>query len=351
MSKKSNIILLIEDNPDDRTLIKKYLSMGGFKSWQIINVVRLSDAIETIQKTIPDIILLDLSLPDSSGIESYSRLKRNNDLIPIIVLTGLSDLSLAKELIQQGAQDYLMKGEFDTNLLEKSIDYAIERNKLKRENNMTRARLLDSVLEAQDLERGRIAKELHDGVVQSLTAVSLNLGLLRNSVSKFDERTVFHYEKCAENLSTTIDEIRNISHSLMPRSIADMSLINAIESLIGDLSEVTEINFEFLANFNAEVEEKLKITIYRIVQELINNAMKHSCAKNLIIQLLEYPEYISLMVEDDGIGFDKLAIQSEKNCFGLKSLESRVNATGGTLEVDSKPGSGTNVFISFFKGR
>lgn len=323
--------------------------MSIFKNWEFIEKTRIAEGLEVIQEITPSIILLDLSLPDSSGINGYEHIKRNNSSIPVIVLTGLTDLNLAKELIQHGAQDYLVKGDFDMKLLEKSIDYAIERNKLKLENDITREKLLDSVFEAQDQERARIAKELHDGVVQSLTAVSLNLGLLRGSVSQFDEKTLFHYEKCTENLSNTIDEIRTISHTLMPRVIDDMGLVSAVEALVSDVSDSTGMKVDFLVNLESELDEKMKITIYRVIQELVNNTVKHAKAKDLIIQLLEYPEYISLMVEDNGVGFDKEAVTDEKDCFGLRSLESRVNAAGGTLEVDSKPGSGTNVFISFVR--
>jgi len=347
MIEQKETILLIEDNLDDRILLKKFLSMGSFRDWTIVEKVRLADAIEYLQEHKVDIALLDLSLPDSFGMDSFNRLKRNNGTIPIIVLTGLSDLSLAMDLIKHGAQDYLVKGEFEIKLLEKAINYALERNSLKLENDRTKEKLIDSVLEAQDAERSRIAKELHDGVVQSLTAVSLNLGLLRSSLSKFDEKTLFHYEKCSDNLSKTIDEIRTISHTLMPRVIADLGLVNSIEALITDMNGITDMNLDFVANLTAEPDEKLKISIYRIVQELTNNAYKHSQAKNLIIQLLEYPEYISLMVEDDGKGFNKEEVIEQKDCFGLYSLQSRVNAIGGVLEIDTKPGNGTNVFISF----
>ncbi|MFT7156415.1 MAG: signal transduction histidine kinase [Parvicella sp.] len=349
MTVNKGTILLIDDNIDDRILLKKYLSLGLYKNWEIVGHVKLSDGIDYIQEHKVDIILLDLSLPDSSGVVSFTRLKKNIGNTPIIVLTGVTDVILAQDLIKFGAQDYLIKGDFEAKLLEMSIAYAIERNYLKLENDLTKEKLVDSVLKAQDDERARIAKELHDGVVQSLTAVSLNLGLLRSSLSQYDVKTLFHYEKCNDNLSQTIDEIKAISHTLMPRVIAELKLVNAIEELIRDMNNVSDMDFKFVANLENELEEKLKISVYRIVQELVNNAYKHSKAKNLLIQLLEYPESISLMVEDNGIGFNREEVLAVKDCFGLYSLESRVNAVGGTMELDTKPGNGTNVFISFSK--
>ena len=229
--------------------------------------------------------------------------------------------------------------------------YAIERNRLKLENDKSKESLLESIMEAQDKERSRIAKELHDGVVQSLTAVSLNFGLLRSNLSQFDQNTLFHYEKCSENLSLSIDEIRNISHSLMPKIITERGLVDSIEGLIADISEATTIHFDFLTNLESELQEKNIITIYRIVQELINNAIKHSNATNVIIQLFEYSEYVSLMVEDDGVGFDMDTTIQEKDCFGLHSIESRINAIGGMFEVDSKPGNGSNILVSLNKSK
>ena len=323
--------------------------MGNLKAWQIAEATRLSEAIEHIEQTTPEVILLDLSLPDSHGEETFYQAKRNAPNIPIVILTGLSDVNLSKKLIQKGAQDYLVKGEYDTRLLEKSIEYAIERHRLKLENDRTKERLIDSVLETQDKERSRIAKELHDGVVQSLTVVALSLGLFRKSASNFDEDTQLHYEKCSENLSNTIDEIRNISHTLMPRSIAEMSLAEALGALVEDMEYSTGIDFHFLINLMNEPDEKLKLAIYRIVQELVNNAVKHSQASTLFIQTIEYPDYIYLMVEDNGVGFSKTDTMESKNCFGLYSIESRVNSLNGTLEIDSKPGKGTNILITFFK--
>ncbi|GHE59594.1 MULTISPECIES: response regulator [Roseivirga] len=342
-------VLLIEDNLDDRFLIKEFLSFSTTNYWKVEEAARISTALEKLDNAKPDVILLDLSLPDSQGVDSFQLIKRNVSSTPIIILTGFSDVSLAKQLIKQGAQDYLVKGEYDPRLLEKSIEYGIERHRLKLENERAKERLLDSVLEAQDKERSRIAKELHDGVVQSLTAVSLNLGVLRQWLKKTDEDTLKHYEKCTTNLASTIDEIRNISHSLMPRSIADMPLTDALEGLIEDIEKACDIKFEFVASLEKEPEEKLKLTLYRIVQELVNNALKHSEANTLFVQLIEYPEYLLLMVEDDGVGFDKTNTLESKNCFGLYSIESRVNSLGGTIELDTKPGQGTNVFVSFPK--
>ena len=346
-----NSILLIEDNFDDRFLLKKFLSTSGLNNWKIKEAVKLAEAIECLEKNTPGAILLDLSLPDSYGEDSFYQVKRNAPKSPIIILTGMADLSMAKRLIQKGAQDYIVKGEYNPRLLEKSIEYAIERHKLKFENDRNREKLLDSVLEAQDTERVRIAKELHDGVVQSLTVVSLSLGLLRSAIHKFDSRQRAQYEKCTENLSVTIDEIRNISHSLMPRSIAEMSLSEAIEGLMEDLEDSSEITFEFITNLDQEPEESLKLTIFRIVQELSTNAIKHSKANNMMVQLIDYPDHIYLMTEDDGIGFDKSEILESKNCFGLHSIESRVNSHGGLIEIDTRPGKGTNIFTSFYKGK
>lgn len=349
MTKSASTILLIEDNPADSIFLKKLLSNTIFRDWQVIERTCLADALDSPNPEYPSLALLDLSLPDSSGSESFNLLKRNNPNLPIIVLTGMNDLNLATELIKQGAQDYLIKDEINGRLLEKSMDYAIERHHLKIENEKFNDRLLDSVLEAQDRERSRIAKELHDGIVQTLTAISLNLSSLRETLIKCDAKSIEQFEKCVTGLSQTINETRNISHALMPRAVAELGLVNSIESLGSDLSESTNIHFDFLINLNTEPEERMKIVFYRIIQELVNNAVKHSEAKNVIVQLLEYPDCFSLMVEDDGIGFDREEVKKEKNCFGLHSIESRVSSIGGALELDSRHGKGTNVSVSFLK--
>lgn len=342
-------LLLVEDNLADRIYFKKLLSTTIFKDWMIVEHSSLKDTIEKSSNLDPYVILLDLTLPDSTGHSSFTTLKKNFQKSPIIVLTGTNDLQLATELIKLGAQDYLLKDEINSSLLEKSIDYAIERHKLKIEHSRFNDLLIDSVMEAEDTERARIAKELHDGIVQGLTVLSMKFGLLRSRPNRQSDEFTKEFDKCIEVLKNTIKETRDISHSLMPQSITQQGLVESLEELIQNLKDITNIEYQVNLRIDNEPSDRLKLAIYRITQELINNALKHSKANKMVIQLMEQPDQYSLMVEDNGVGFDLEEMLGKKNCFGLHSMESRVHSMNGHFELDSKVGKGTNIAISFEK--
>lgn len=122
-------LLIVEDNHGDQILLKKYLQRTTIPTKEILWAKRLSDVADMLQEREPDLVFLDLSLPDSNGIDSFVALNKLITYTPIIVLSGLSDLDAATEAISLGAQDYLMKGEFDEKLLAKSVQYSIERKK------------------------------------------------------------------------------------------------------------------------------------------------------------------------------------------------------------------------------
>jgi len=122
--------LLVEDNPADVALLMKLLKDNDIKSWQITHAKRLKPALEHLHEI--DVILLDLSLPDSQGLETVTQVQTAFPHLPIIVLTGLQDESFARQAVAQGAQDYLVKGQVSADLLLKSVSYAIERSQILR---------------------------------------------------------------------------------------------------------------------------------------------------------------------------------------------------------------------------
>jgi len=122
-------ILTIEDNPSDLFLVEHMLRSSNLQIAKLYSTDRISQAREMIQSLEIDIILLDLTLPDSFGINTFIHLKPAVQKVPVIILTGLADTCLALEAIKEGAQDYLVKGEFNENLMAKSIQYSLERKR------------------------------------------------------------------------------------------------------------------------------------------------------------------------------------------------------------------------------
>jgi len=138
-------ILIIEDNSADARLFKEILSEFNSSSYILENASRLSEGLKKILNNKFDIVILDLNLPDSFGIESILKVVSANRSIPIIVLTGTDDLELAVKSLNAGAEDYLIKGQFDYNSLERSLRYSIERKRIEDEKNQFKKKLIESV--------------------------------------------------------------------------------------------------------------------------------------------------------------------------------------------------------------
>ena len=142
MEQSSFRVLLVEDNPGDAKLIQEELSGGMDTFFDVVTAGSLQEAFSRIEeeKSI-DVIISDLNLPDSNGIETFGKLHEKDKSLPIIVLSGTKDESLALNAVQKGAQDYLVKGEVDNTLLTRTIRHAIERHKVYKELEQAKAEL------------------------------------------------------------------------------------------------------------------------------------------------------------------------------------------------------------------
>ncbi len=133
MSTKETVIkiLLIEDNPGDYLILKKMLKETEYTTFKLTHSLKLKDGLQILQNNKFDVIILDLNLPDSEGLDTFLQILSKHPELPIIILTGLSDEEMGVNAVKQGAQDYLVKGEFNGKLLARSINYAIERKRLE----------------------------------------------------------------------------------------------------------------------------------------------------------------------------------------------------------------------------
>ena len=124
-------ILLVEDNPGDLKIIQEMLKESQYTPFKLTHAPKLKDGLKTLQNNKFDVIILDLNLPDSEGLDTFLQILSKHPELPIIILTGLSDEEMGINAVKQGAQDYLVKGEFNGKLLARSINYAIERKRLE----------------------------------------------------------------------------------------------------------------------------------------------------------------------------------------------------------------------------
>ncbi len=194
------------------------------------------------------------------------------------------------------------------------------------------------IIEAEEKERTRIAKDLHDSLGQMLAALKMNLNSISGNSAENSQFT-----KTKQILDDTIIEMRSISHAMMPESLVKNGLAKALMDISNHVEKnqtVVNVNVENWTGWNSTGE----YVLYRIVQELLNNTLKHAQAKNVNIELNQFDDEINLIYEDDGKGFDMSSIKSDG--IGLQNMNNRISSINGHIEFDSKPGSGTTAIIS-----
>lgn len=190
-------------------------------------------------------------------------------------------------------------------------------------------------------ERRRISSGLHDGIGQSLSL--LRIKLLRLQEESGNPAQLNYYGDLVSNLEDIINELKEITYSLKPRLLDEMGLLSAARNLVNKVFSDTGIRGEInSAGEEIRLEEKLEITLYRIVQESINNILKYSKATNYSIQLVYSKKLVRLIITDNGIGFDvNTTLQNNITGMGLLNMKERVESYNGNLKIDSFANNGT----------
>ena len=215
-------------------------------------------------------------------------------------------------------------------------------------------RLLSSqLLTAQETERGRIARELHDGIGQSLSAIKFRVEDALGQLAKGStESTVSTLDNLIPLIQGTVEEVRRITMDLRPSTLDDLGILSTIAWLCREFQatySTVEIKREMSAE-ESEIPNPLKIVLYRVLQEALNNAAKHSGADKITISLTKKDNTIQLAVKDNGCGFDvkeALSVESSARGFGLGSMKERTELSGGTFVINSAKGSGTFILASW----
>lgn len=211
---------------------------------------------------------------------------------------------------------------------------------LYEEKNKQKELGLKVILEAQEAERSRIARELREGVVQQIGSVILKY---RNMLSKSNLLDSKEYQELLKSLENSNQDLRNISHQMMPRALKELGIIAALNDLLEISLTFVGIKYS-LEHFNIEkkLPQKVEVTIYRIVQELINKIIKHSKANEVNVQLFNSNNSIVLIIEDNGIDFGK---EDNKKGMGIINIASRLDLVNGVANFEPSPKKGTLVTI------
>lgn len=212
--------------------------------------------------------------------------------------------------------------------------------------------ILDAVLNTEFVERSRISKDIHDGLQQTLTISSLNFQWVRKDIANLTEKAKEKFEQGWHYLQASITESRQVAHSLMPKEVLDLGVIAAFDRRIEEFDKVMDgTRLNFYHNFKSDKIEnqQVEIILYRILQEALNNIAKYSKAKTVTVQLKDYQDIYMLTIEDDGVGFEMEKLNEKGRGLGFKSMQNRLDAINGFLEIDSMPGRGTTILVEINK--
>ena len=345
-------ILLIEDDADDYLIIHDLLDEISLTRYELSWADNYGAALQKFTAGDFDVCLLDYLLGDRNGLDLLQEVAGNGNKAPVIILTGQANYAVDLEAMRSGAADFLVKGQINANLLERSIRYAIEhkRNEEKlRESERQLHYLSSQLLIVQENERRKIANELHDNIGQILTAIKF---MIENVLDKGGIGSPYQgsLEVMVPKIQDAIAEVRSMYTELRPTVLDDLGIVATLAWYCREFEEKNPgitigRKFEIA---ETDVPQELKLTIFRIVQEAMNNIAVHSGASwaKLLVRI-SAERGLELEIEDNGDGFDAQGMLGSAHIRGLGiiSMRKRAELSQGFFEIDSSEGSGTAVRV------
>lgn len=336
-------ILHLEDVEFDADLVSRVLKKEKFVSE--IKVVDTKEAyVQALIEFAPDVVLSDHTLPSFNSREALNIFLQSGMKIPFILVTATISEEYAVSVIKAGANDYIVKDHLEK--LPEAIVNSLQ--KIELEINLENEKALNikektnAVLMAHEHERSQMANELLENINQILAASNLYIDC---AISEVDKRAIF-MNNSKKYILMAIDEIKKLSHVIMPPTFEVIGLLDSLKNWIDFKQLQHEINFntEWVGYDDKAVNDKVQLTIYRIVQEQLNNTIKYSNAQNVYISLRQTSNLLELVIEDDGVGFN---ITEHTNGVGLKNINTRTEIHNGSVVLESAPGKGCKLAIVF----
>lgn len=259
--------------------------------------------------------------------QNKTKTARNNLLVSGIITLIISFFIIAYILLQR-------------NRIAKKNE-TIAQQKIENILNEQEINTYNAMLEGQEEERKRIANDLHDRLGSMLSTVKLLFSALDNKIDKAVDENKQQYNKATNLLDEACIEVRRISHNLSTGMVSNFGLQPALEELSDSINESKIISCKLLVyGLEGRLELAVEVGIYRMVQEIVNNILKHAQAKNIVIQINKYEDSINITIEDNGVGFN---VEEKKSSggLGLASIEARAKKLSGTYTIDSSLGRGS----------
>ena len=311
----------------------------------VLLVSDLPGAFRLLQDRSIDVVLFDLSLLHLTGSYSFRRMLEVAKAAPIILLARMEESNLAGELLRLGAQDCLIKDQFDGDTLHRSIRFSLQRKwkeiQLERSERQKGQEIMEAVLKAEERERTSIGEELHDNINQVLASAKLYIETAIRSPEDRDE----YLRQGVHIIDVAIQEIRQLSKDLVATGFRHHGLLVAIKDATEVIETARGIHFSFhMDDFDERLlSEGHKLALYRMVQEQLNNIVKHAHATEVDLELYTREGKAVLAIADNGRGFNTAA---RPKGIGLSNIASRASFYNGTMQLRSAPGKGCQLRVT-----
>ncbi len=360
-------VLLVEDEPADARIVRTLLKSVRHERFEVTSLDRLSLALDHVRAFPCDVALLDLSLPDSFGVDTIRTFRSAVPDLPTVVLTGLDDREVGLLALREGCQDYLFKGNVDGETMARTIAYAIQRKRLETELIQAREKIQDAYEEmerrvvertsqlrrvaveatmAEERERQAIARDLHDDLGQMLHVAKIKLGQLAKPLQKSARDTLL--EDMSELLSDASRMVRSLTSQLSPPTLHELGLAQAITWLADEMGR--SYGLKILVSTGGTpalpIPSAHSAILFRAVRELLINVSKHAGTNEAEVAMRTTGDRLLLRVSDNGGGMaDWRASLAAGKGFGLASIRERITFLGGSMDVRASPGNGTVVSL------
>lgn len=277
----------------------------------------------------------------------YESGKKEKENILLQQKNQIQQLEIERQKVERNIQIFVFIGSIVFILIISFLMYNRYRFKQKTameaEINRQQKLRFKEVMDAEEKERRRIAQELHDGLGQLLSTVKLNVSATEHLI---DDANKTPFLNSLSLLDTACDEVRTISHNMMPSVLIRIGLLAALRELIRKINESRQIAVNMEVNFTERLEEYAEVAVYRIVQEVLNNSIKYAHAKMIAVRLNKQKNNFLMEISDDGIGFDTSLIEKGEG-IGWKNIYSRAAMLNGTVNIVSAPSAGMRLKIIF----
>ena len=351
-------ILIVDDTPDNLRLLSSALTDRGYKVRSVINGAM---ALMGAQAAVPDLIMLDIKMPDLDGYEVCQRLKENPQTreIPVIFISALDEVFDKVKAFTSGGVDYIQKPfqvEEVLARIENQLTVRRLQMQLQAQNQQlqqTQANLLQALEQERSLkqrieemaaieERNRIAREIHDSLGHSLTALNVQLQAAASLLLSDPTQAQAFLSQAQRLGATAMQEVRQSVRALRADEQVEQPLEETIATLAEEFRQVTGITPNVDIHLMKSVSLSISKTIYRIVQEAFTNISKYARATQVQIQLITTGDRVCLEIKDNGKGFSG---DRETTGFGLQGMQERIAALDGEFHLTTSPGSGCKITV------